>query len=174
LSPPAATRRGNWLAFSVGSVLIVVAYFIYGRATATPGHMDMRGAATALALSPVAFLSMALLSRRESPWKRAAQATAVLVLVGAPVGLLAPIIGASAGYGFGTAITLNAPPFDHVHRNRIIGVAAVVAYSFLLLLVLPPAVVLSGALSPPLAVGIADEYSAWRAGGSKATTNPAG
>jgi len=176
LRPAPASRRANWLALGIGTLVIVVAYFVYARATATPGEMDVGGAAMALALSPAAFLMVALVSRREAPWKRAAQATAVLVLVGAPVGLLAPIVGASAGYGLGTAITLNAPAFDHVHRNRVIGVFAAVAYSFLLLVVVPPAGVMSGAVSPSLVVGLADEFSAWRAGRreTNASTNPTG
>src|SRR5690606_42086103 len=69
-----------------------------------------------------------------------------------------------------------APAFDHVHRNRVIGVFAAVAYSFLLLVVVPPAGVMSGAVSPSLVVGLADEFSAWRAGrrATNASTNPTG
>lgn len=158
-----ATRRANWIALAVGTVVIAIAYFVYGWATATPGAMNMGAAILALAVSPLAFVVIALLSRRDEGWRRAAQATVVLVLIGAPVGLLAPIVGAAAGYGIGTAIALNPPRFDHVYRNRLLAVVAAVAYSFLLLVFLPPAGVMSGAFSPPLAVGLADEFTAWRA-----------
>lgn len=88
---------------------------------------------------------------------------ALLVVLGLVVGLLAPILGAAAGFGAGTALTLNEPDLPNVLRNRMVAVTFAVAYTFLLLLFATPAGVMTGALLPPVIIGFADEFTIWRA-----------
>lgn len=86
----------------------------------------------------------------------------LLVAIGLALGLLSPIIGAAAGFGVGIAMTLNMPDFEGQLRRRLLAVGFAVAYMSVMLVLIPPAGVLAGALLPGVMVGIADEYGAWR------------
>jgi hypothetical protein len=86
----------------------------------------------------------------------------LLVALGLAIGLLSPIIGAAAGFGVGMAITLNMPGFEGQLRRRLVAVGFAIAYMSVMLLLIPPAGVLAGALLPGIMVGFADEYGAWR------------
>lgn len=151
------------MALALGTIVITVSYFAYGTATSIPGDMDGQLIFFALLLAPVAFLLITHLSGAPEAWKRGLQAVGILVLVALPIGLLAPILGASAGYGAGVIFTLNRPPFASVVRNRVVAVTLTLAYTLLLLVTITPAGVMAGALLPPLMVGFADEFSAWKA-----------
>lgn len=143
-------------------MVITVSYFAYGRATAIRGELEGSLVLLALALAPAAFLLIAHISGIPSPTLRAFQAVALLVLLALPLGFLAPIFGASAGFAVGIVHTLNRPPFADVVRNRLVAALIALAYTFLLLVTVTPAGVMAGALVPPLMIGFADEYSAWR------------
>lgn len=119
--------------------------------------------ALALALAVVAFLLIAYVSGRDQGWKRAFQATLLVVLLGLPLGLFTRIIGASVGFGVGVVVALNPPRFPNVFRNRLLAVLLAASYAFVLLVSIPPAGVMTGAVLPPLVVGFADEFTAWRA-----------
>ena len=86
----------------------------------------------------------------------------LLVVLGLAIGVLSPIVGAAAGFGVGIAISLNRPEFEGQLRRRIVAVALAVAYMIVMLILIPPAGVLAGAILPGLMVGFADEYGAWR------------
>lgn len=86
----------------------------------------------------------------------------LLLALGLAFGLLSPIIGAAAGYGVGIAVTLNMPEFEGQLRRRLVGVGFALAYMSVMLVFIPPAGVLAGALLPGIMVGFADEYGAWR------------
>jgi hypothetical protein len=101
-------------------------------------------------------------SKRRDLLKRVLTATGLLVVIGLGLGLLNPIAGAAAGFGVGIALTLNMPYIDGQLARRLIAVALAVAYMVILLLFIPPAGLLAGALLPGLAVGFADEYGTWR------------
>lgn len=117
----------------------------------------------ALATAPFGFVVVGLVSRNHRAPKRVLMAMGLLVVLGLALGLLAPVLGAAAGFGVGIALTLNRPRFPDVMRNRLVAVGVAVAYTLLLLVVATPAGVLTGALVPPIGVGLADEYTAWRA-----------
>lgn len=143
---------------------MAVGYLVYANATAIPGRIDGRLVLVALLLAPVALAALGWVSGTARVGRRVGQAIGALVLVALPLGLIAPALGAAAGYGAGVALVLNPPPFPGVLRHRLVAVAAAAAYTLLLLVVITPAGVLTGALLPPLVVGIADEYSAWADG----------
>lgn len=88
----------------------------------------------------------------------------LFLIIGLPLGLVSPLFGAAAGFGVGFALTLNPLSLDKLMRNRLLAVAFASVYMLVLLLVADPAAgVMTGALLPPLLVGLADEYTSWAA-----------
>jgi hypothetical protein len=146
----------------LGTSLAALSYFTYGVAlsqTEARGGLVLASAA----LAGVAFVSIAYVSGRDQGWKRSLQAGLVMLLLALPLGLLSRLIGAAAGLAVGVAVALNPPRLPNVFRNRLLAVLLSVAYAFLLLVVVPPAGVMTGAILPPLMVGFADEFTAWGA-----------
>lgn len=150
---------------------MLFSYFAYAaafRSSAGTTTIEAGLVGIALVLAPFVFVVVALISRHGRP-TRVLWAMLALVLVALPVGLLAPVLGASAGFGVGIALVLNEPGLADVLKRRIWAVLFATAYTFVLLLVATPAGVFTGAVLPPIMVGLADEYSAWKAGrGSQA------
>ena len=152
------------MALTLGTVVLMFSYFAYaaafrsveGRTTIDAGLVGL-----AVLIAPFVFVVVALVSRNARP-KLVLWAMLLLVLVAFPIGLLAPILGASAGFGVGIALVLAQPDIAHVLRRRILGVLFAVAYTFVLLLIATPAGVFTGAVLPAILVGLADEYGAWR------------
>lgn len=118
--------------------------------------------AIALVIAPLVFLTIGLISRRSGITRAILRSMGLLVVLGLAFGLLSPIVGAAAGFGVGTAISLNMPEFEGQLRRRLVAVALAVAYMVVMLVLIPPAGVLAGAVLPGLMVGFADEYGAWR------------
>ena len=143
------------------SYLIYAAAFVSGEGE-SGAVLDPSLVALALVISPLVFLSVGLISRRPGAVRRVVRAMGLLVVVGLALGLLSPIVGAAAGFGIGIAITLNMPAFEGQLARRLVGVGLAVAYMVLMLVLIPPAGVLAGAVLPGLMVGFADEYGAWR------------
>lgn len=147
---------------------MMFSYFAYAAAFIPPDgveapYMDAGLVAIALALAPFVFVVIGFVSRNPTAAKHTLRAMGLLLALGLAVGLIAPVLGAAAGFGVGTALVLNRPEADNVVRNRMIGVAMAVSYTLLLLVIAPAAGILTGALLPPIMVGFADEYTAWRA-----------
>lgn len=118
--------------------------------------------AIALALAPLVFVVVGLVSRNPRTPKRTLWSMGLLILIGLFLGLVDPVLGAAAGFGVGIALTLKLPDIPGQMRRRMYGVGFAVAYTLLLLLFLTPAGVLTGAVFPTLMVGFADEYGAWK------------
>jgi hypothetical protein len=116
----------------------------------------------ALVIAPMVFWSIGLISRRSGIPQALLRSMGSLAVLGLALGLLSPIVGAAAGFGVGIAISLNMPDFDGQLRRRLVAVALAVGYMLVLLVLIPPAGVLAGAILPGLMVGFADEYGAWR------------
>lgn len=144
---------------------VLVSYLFIGNATGIPGQLDVVLIMIGLALAPFPFVVVAFLSRNPLAPKRVLQAMGIFLALGLPVGLFAPILGAAAGFGVGVAVCLNPLPLPHLMRNRLWAVGFSVVYSAVLLgvVAVPAAGVPTGALLPPLMVGLSDEYSAWAA-----------
>jgi len=149
-------------------------YFPYAAAFIDDGSgdgvtVDPALVGVALVVAPFVFVVVALVSRNAMAPRRILLAMALLLGLGLSIGLISPVLGASAGLGVGTALTLKVPDIPDQMRRRIIAVAFAVAYTMLLLFVAPPAGVLTGAIVPTLMVGFADEYGAWRRAREKQT-----
>lgn len=116
----------------------------------------------AVGIAPFAFVAVGFISQNHRAPKRVLRAMGLLVVLGLIGGLFSPILGAAAGFGVGTALTLNEPDVADILRNRLIAVGFAVAYTLLLLLLATPAGVMTGALLPPIIIGLADEFTVWR------------
>lgn len=91
------------------------------------------------------------------------QAIAALVALGLVLGLISPVIGAAAGFGVGIALCLHPVGVEGWLKRRLIGVGLALVYMLALLIFIPAAGLIAGAVVPGLMVGFADEYSVWRA-----------
>lgn len=152
---------------ATGTVIQSFSYITYAAAFVPPERdaepaIDPVLVAIALVAAPLVFVSVSLISRGQDTLRKTSIAMAWLVVIGLVLGLLSPLVGAAAGFGVGFALTLNAPGFEGQLRRRLVGVGLVVVYMAVLLIFIPPAGVLAGALLPGLIVGFADEYGAWR------------
>lgn len=163
-----ATRRRNWLAIALATIVMMFSYFPFAAAFATPegeeATIDAGLVGIALAVAPFVFLALGVISQNSAFAKRTLQAMGLLLVLGFGVGLLSPVLGATAGFGVGGAITLRAPDLHEVLKWRLWAVTIAVVYTFVLLVVLTPAGVFTGGLIPLLMLGFADEYTVWRAG----------
>lgn len=113
-------------------------------------------------IAPFAFVVIAMVSRNPRGPRMVLISMGLLLALGLALGLVSPVLGASAGFGVGAALCLRLPDIPDQLRRRILAVTFGVGYTLVLLLVATPAGVLTGALVPILLVGFADEYGAWR------------
>ena len=161
------TPRRRWLALIVASLVLQFSYWpLVAALTASLDGDDASGAAVALglALAPITFVLLAFLSRHPRAPGAVLKAMALLLLVGMPVALLNTIVGIFAGYAAGGVVALRPLPEGRPYRPRIIGVAVVAAYLFVLQVVGALEFALLSAAALPLAVsGVADEAMLGRA-----------
>jgi hypothetical protein len=136
------------------------AAFIPGEGESGP-VIDAGLIAIALAVAPVVFIAVGIVSRNANMAKPVLYSMGLLLVLGLGVGLLSPVLGAAAGFGVGIAITLNLPDIPGQMRRRMVGIGFALAYMLLMLFLITPAGVLAGAILPGLMVGFADEYGAW-------------
>lgn len=131
-----------------------------GEATIDPGLVGI-----ALALAPMVFIVVALVSKNPRAPRMVLTSMGLLLVLGLALGLVSPVLGAAAGFGVGVALCLRMPDIPDQLRRRIAAVALALVYTAILLVVATPAGVLTGAIVPILMVGFADEYGAWRFSG---------
>lgn len=151
------------MAITVATVAMMFSYFPYAAAFAGSDGIDGGLAAIALAVAPLVFVLLAFISRNPKAPRRVLEAMVILLGVGFTVGLFAPVLGASAGFGAGAAICLAPPDVPNVAKWRVSALVFMTFYTFLLLLFVTPAGVFSGGLLPLMMVGFGDEYAVWSA-----------
>ena len=166
MTTPAAPRRDEtnpmriWAAILVGTLLQVVGYGSFLLAVVATQSDTPEAAGPAFALGfvmvPVVFAAVAFISGHRQAPMATLRAMGLWLLVTLPLGLVHPVTGLCAGYGIGGAVTLRR---DGPLRPRLIAVALATAYTTLLLLTIPAAAVLTGAVAPLLAVKIGDWYA---------------
>ncbi len=158
-------KRRNWLAIALATVVMMFSYFPYASSFSTPPEggveIDPALVGIGLVLAPFVFIVLAFVSRNKHAPRRVLQSMGLLVGLGFSVGLLSPVLGATAAFGVGAALCLNPPLINDVYKWRIAATVLTVVYTFLLLVVATPAGVFSGGLLPLLMVGFADEYNIW-------------
>lgn len=143
------------------SYLPYVAAFIPPEADTDP-VVDIRLVAISMAVAPLVFVSVGLISRNPGTLKRASISMGMLLGFALVVSLVSPVLGAAGGFGAGIAFCLSLPDIEGQMKRRLIGVALAVLYTVLMLFLIPAAGVLAGAVMPALMVGFADEYGVWR------------
>lgn len=146
---------------------MMFSYFPYAAAFATPegepSRIDVGLLGIGFVIAPFVFVTVGFVSRNPLAPKRVLQSMGLLVPVALAVGLLSPVLGASAAFGVGGTLCLNPPGWADVIRRRLWANAFTVVYLLFLLIVATPAGVFAGGLLPLLMVGFADEYGAWKA-----------
>jgi hypothetical protein len=142
-------------------------YFPYAAAFArpegAPARIDVGLMGIGIVMAPFVFVTVAFVSRNPRAPRRVLQSMGLLPLLGLALGLLSPVLGATAAFGVGGSLCLNQPNLYGVLKKRLWGIAGIVVYVFFLLVVITPAGVFAGGLLPLLAIGFMDEFGAWRA-----------
>lgn len=151
----------------VGLVVLLFSYVAYAAAyvaseDGTGFEVDTGLVVIALAIAPLVFIAVAFISGNPQAPRRVLHSIGLLLVIGLVLGLISPIIGAAAGFGVGIALCLHPVDVEGWLRRRLIGVALALAYMFALLLFIPAAGLIAGAVVPGLMVGFADEFSVWR------------
>lgn len=124
--------------------------------------IDMGLVVIAIALAPLVFIAVAFISRNPQAPRRVLHSVGLQLAIGLILGLISPIIGAAAGFGVGIALSLHPVDVDGWLKRRLIGVALALVYMFALLVFIPAAGLIAGAVAPGFMVGFADEYTVWR------------
>lgn len=131
-----------------------------GTLAAASGDDVAAGPAFALGFSlvPVVIAVVAFVSGIENAPTATAKAMGIWLVLALPLGLVNPATGLSAGFGAAAAITLRRPD-NHRARHRIIAVLINTLYVTVLVVIAPEAGLFAGAVTPVLAVRIADSWS---------------
>ncbi len=115
------------MAIAIGTVVMMFSYFPYARAFAVPEGappaIDVPLVGMALAVAPFVFVAVGFVSQNPKAPRHVLQAMGLLLVLGLGLGLLSPVLGASAGFAAGGAITLNRAPLYDLMRYRVIAVA---------------------------------------------------
>lgn len=159
--PSEADPRRVWAAIVVGTILQVVAYgsFLLAVVSTQSDTPEAAGPAFALGFSlvPIVFVAVALISGKERAPIATLKAMGLWLLVTLPLGIVNPVTGLCAGYGVGGALTLRSTVTDSL-RPRLVAVAVTALYATVLVVLVPPAGILTGAVAPLLVVKFGDYY----------------
>ena len=163
-----ALKRRNWLAIALATVVMVFSYFPYASSfTTVPGggvSINPALVGIGLVVAPFVFVALAFISRNPKAPRRVLESMVLLIGLGFTLGLVAPVLGATAAFAGGATLCLNRPDVDDVYKWRVGASFLTVVYTFVLLVTVTPAGVFAGGLLPLLMVGFADEYSTWAHG----------
>jgi hypothetical protein len=158
-------RRRNWLAIAISTVVMMFSYFPYAAAfTVAEGEtqqIDPALVGVGLVVAPFVFIALGFVSRNPKAPKRILQSMGLLLLLGLAVGLLSPVLGATAGFATGATLCLNPLNVSRPYKWRWWATVLATVYTLLLLVVATPAGVFTGGLVPLLLIGFADEYASW-------------
>ena len=116
-----------------------------------------------LVLAPFVFVVVAFMSQNPKAPRRVLQSMGLLIPIGLSIGLLSPVLGATAAFAVGGALCLRPLTYVDTAKWRAWSVGITVLYTFILLVIITPAGVFAGGLLPLLMLGFADEYTEWRA-----------
>lgn len=136
--------------------------------------IDLGLVGIALVIAPFVFVTLALVSLNKEGPKRVMYSMVLLIPIALSIGLLSPVVGATAAFGVGGALSLRRPDTYGVLRRRLWSVVVSVLYTLILLVSITPAGVFAGGVLPLLMIGFADEYTEWKAtkNGQGSGSNP--
>lgn len=129
----------------------------------TEGPLPAVAIACGLALVPVAFVVLARVSAHPGGRRAVLKAVGMFVLVGIPVSAAAAdaVTGLVAAVGAGGMFALRPDEADN-GRARVLAIAAASVYTFVLVRIAGPIVLVSAPVFPFTALGAADYLSARR------------
>jgi hypothetical protein len=160
------TPRRRWLAIGAATMPLLVSYFSIAAAFTTDAEgeslVGAGGAALGFGLVPFVFVLLAFVSVHKAASMAVLKAMGWFLLLAFPIGVVAPALGATAGYAAGATVALR-PSINSKTKVRWIAVGLTVVYVLFLLVFIPAAGVMAGAMIPLMAIGFADEYSIWTA-----------
>jgi len=157
----------KWRAITVATLVLVPGFWamlaglVSGSSEAEPGGPESAAAiALGLALIPFVFLALAFMSEHPRAPGAVLKAMGLSLLVGILVSALAAdaVTGIVAGVGAGGVVALRAD-LAHNWKSRAIGVVIAVLYTFVMVRVAGPIVLLPAPIFPFTAIGIADHLS---------------
>ncbi|MFZ0625325.1 MAG: hypothetical protein WAN34_02375 [Acidimicrobiia bacterium] len=156
----------TWLAIALGTVIQVVSFgsILVGAIAAGSDQEMAAGPAYALgfALVPAVFLTVAFVSKVQGAPTAILKAMGLWLVLALPLGLLNPVAGLCAGFAAGATVTLRKPD-EPKKWARTVAAAVTVVYVTVLVFILPQAGIFAGAVTPLLAMRVADGYSETRA-----------
>lgn len=159
---PEEGPRRIWWAVGAGTIIQTVAFvsLILGAVISVSDETVAAGPAFALGfvLVPVVCALVAFISGHERAPLATLKGMGVWLIVALPLGLANPITGLSAGFAAAGAVTLRADLL-RPGKSRAVAVLVQAAYVSLLLAVLPQAALFAGAVTPLLAIRIADMFT---------------
>jgi hypothetical protein len=149
--------RGRWLAITAATAVYQFAYWPIVAGTAASEGSGVGLIALGLALIPFVVVTAAFGSRHPNAPGASLRAMGWFLLIGVPLGLLAPLLGVAVGVCLGAVVTL--APLDRIdtRRARYWTVLGVAAYLTLLVLVVPGFAVISAAVLPIAIHGVVDQ-----------------
>lgn len=173
LHPDAISWRRKWTAIAVATLLVAVSTWslVLGVVASDSDELDAPAAgppiAVGLALGPLVFLALALLSRHREAPVAVLKAMGLALAAALFVSVVAQdiVTGVVAAYGAGGVAALRSEPV-HNWKARSLGVALAVVYVFVLVRVVAPLGVALAPFTPLTAVAIADIFVEYRAANS--------
>lgn len=166
------TPRRRWVAITVATLAMQVSYWgmQIGVSIASAGEEGAGGPmALALAVAPFVFMIAAAASRHRSLPMATLKGMGLFLVFGSMAGLVNPMVGMVAGFSAGATVSLRREPEEALKPRVIAAVVATawVALLFVAALVVSPALagfaIMSGAVLPFAAIGIADQTVELRA-----------
>ena len=118
-----------------------------------------------LVLAPFVFVAVGFISRNTDARNGCCSRWVLLIVLG--LGLLAPVLGATAAFGAGATVCLNPPSVRSVYKWRWWPTGLTVVYTFFCSSLLLRQACLSGGLLPLMMVGFADGSASWTHHGTR-------
>lgn len=154
--------RRIWLGIALATVPQTISYgsIIVGAvASVTEGDVPAGPAfAIGFALVPLVFVAAAFGSAQRRAATSVLKGMGIWLVLGMPMSLANPIVGLSVGYTAAGVFTLRTTAVRPA-KARWLAVLITAAYLLVLIVILPQAAILAGALTPLLAIRAADVYS---------------
>jgi hypothetical protein len=157
----AAKRR--WRGALIGTAVMQLSYVplilvwqaAIGGADLDPGLMG-QALGFGLGVMPIVFITVAFVSRHLQAPRAVLKAMALCIVVGGPLFLMSPILGAAGGYVAGGTVALRVDFGPRAMQARIVAAVAVVLGVMLLVLTIPLAGAIAGGLTPFLMLAYSD------------------
>lgn len=156
-----AVRR-IWWAIGVGTAVQTISYIsLIGGAVASATEETLAAGpifALGFVLVPVVCALVAFISGHQRAPMATLKGMGIWLIVGLPLGVMNPVSGLSAGYAASGVFTLRSLAL-RPGKRRWMAVIAVVVYLTVLVFILPQAALFAGAVTPLLAIRVADMLS---------------